>query len=50
VIDVEEYDLQNGGVPNGNNVDYKNKGKAIDFDSMSYGDYGEEDEYAVVNV
>jgi len=47
VIDVEEYDLQNGGVPNGNNVDYKNKGKAIDFDSMSYGDYGEEDEYAV---
>jgi len=42
--------LQNGGVPNGNNVDYKNKGKAIDFDSMSYGDYGEEDEYAVVSV
>ncbi|CAL9247605.1 unnamed protein product, partial [Arabidopsis halleri] len=36
VIDVEEYDIQNGGVLNGNNVDNKNKGKAIDFDSVTY--------------
>ncbi|KAG7577349.1 Ubiquitin-conjugating enzyme/RWD-like [Arabidopsis thaliana x Arabidopsis arenosa] len=43
VIDVEEYDLQNGGVLNGNNVDNKNKGKAIDFDSVSYDE--QDDEY-----
>ncbi|XP_019092582.1 PREDICTED: probable ubiquitin-conjugating enzyme E2 25 isoform X1 [Camelina sativa] len=37
VIDVEQYDMQNGGVVNGSsNVDNKNKGKAIESDSLSY--------------
>ncbi|KAL1202486.1 putative ubiquitin-conjugating enzyme E2 25 [Cardamine amara subsp. amara] len=42
VIDVEQYDIQNGGVVNSNNVDNKNKGKAIELESPSY---DEEDEY-----
>lgn len=45
---MEEYDLQNGGVLNGNNVDNKNKGKAIDFDSVSYDE--QDDEYVSVGV
>lgn len=44
---MELYDMQNGGVLNGSNVDNKNKGKAIEFDTLSYDD---QDEYVAVSV
>ncbi|CAA7029130.1 unnamed protein product [Microthlaspi erraticum] len=32
----EQYELQNGGVHSNNNVDSKNKGKGIQYESLSY--------------